>query len=548
MARVTNVKRKVIQATALLTIILSCYGANVHGEEHGLDEMSLKRWSQLRETERYQLQIAETYYRDKDWKIAIGEYEKYLTLYESSEGASYAQLKWSLAHVHIRKANTAIKDGYQSVIDYWPDSPEAVAAAYYIGNTYKKIGQISKSQKAHRALLAEHPDDQAAVYAMVDLIEIANLQKDDKTRARLWQKMTFDVPRGRHTRHLCEDASRSLATWYLNQAAFNDALKALATTYPEDQLSAQIASFTASAVSTLVAQTESKAQGEALADRAIAHLRKTTPPQGPEEEAKLLGRQHWYLIANVQAASQRDTDVPKIYDEIINRYGPTDALFGRLAAWYKSKQKFDLARSVYRRYAKQIEGIAEIAASYRQERNPDSAIATYNQLLARDAENAMRWKGEIAATYRDIKKYPDAIGIYTELLSEDSENSEQWRWQIATAHRDAGQLKEAVGHFRQCTNFPENYKQMATCHRRLKQYNEALLLYNQIAGGQESQAPWALLQMGYTREEAGQKEAAIRAFQQVCKRFPRNGHASAAHAHLQNKYKLSITLGGAKDE
>jgi tetratricopeptide (TPR) repeat protein len=542
--------RKEQVAKALVILVLACCGftCSAFGEEHRLDEMSLERWAKLRETERYQLQIAEKYFREQKWKVAIGEYEKYLTLYERSEAAPYAQLKWSAAHVQIRKANTAIKDGYQSVIDYWPDSHEAVAAAYYIGNTYRNIGQITKAKRIYRELIADHPKHTASVYAMVDLVTIASQQKDDKTRVDFLKKLTFEVPRGKFTGKQCADASRGLATWFFQAAAFDDALKSLATSYPEDKLPAQIVAHALSPISSLVSKSETKAKGERLADLAIAHLRKVTPTDIADDDAKNRARRHWFLIADVQAASQRDALVPKVYDEIIKKYGSTDELLGRLATWHKSKKKYEQARSVYRRYENKIEGLSEVALSYRQERKFDLAISTYNQLLGQDRGNSLRWKSQIAAAYREIPKYPEAIGMYTELLSEDIEHAQTWRLQIATAHRDAGQLKEAIGHFRQCTNFPENYKQMARCHRQLKQYNEALLLYNQIAGGHESSAPWAVLQIGYTREEAGQKEAAIRAFQQVCKRFPKDGHASAAHAHLQNKYKLSITLGGAKDE
>ena len=77
---------------------------------------------------------------------------------------------------------------------------------------------------------------------------------------------------------------------------------------------------------------------------------------------------------------------------------------------------------------------------------------------------------------------------------------------------------------------------------------EAIVLYNQVAGGDASSAPWAMLQIAYTREEAGENEPAILAFQQVCKRFPKDQHASIAHAHLQQKYKISVTLGGAAEE
>ena len=49
-----------------------------------LDEMSLDRWKLLRENEIYQLQIAEKYFREQNWKVALPEYEKFLTLYEKS--------------------------------------------------------------------------------------------------------------------------------------------------------------------------------------------------------------------------------------------------------------------------------------------------------------------------------------------------------------------------------------------------------------------------------------------------------------------------------
>ena len=52
-----------------------------------LDELSLDGWKQLREVERYQLQIAEKYWRELNWKTAAAEYEKFMELYESSSGA-----------------------------------------------------------------------------------------------------------------------------------------------------------------------------------------------------------------------------------------------------------------------------------------------------------------------------------------------------------------------------------------------------------------------------------------------------------------------------
>jgi tetratricopeptide (TPR) repeat protein len=154
----------------------------------------------------------------------------------------------------------------------------------------------------------------------------------------------------------------------------------------------------------------------------------------------------------------------------------------------------------------------------------------------------------VATTYREANKPDEAVAVYQQLLTDDAKNAANWQWQIAITYRDFGKLREAIGAFRLCDNFPENYKQMAWCHRGLKEYKEAVTLYGQILGGHEPSAPWALLQVGYTQEQAGEKESAIKSLQQVCKRFPKTSQASEAHAYLQDKYKITATLGGATSD
>ena len=114
-----------------------------------LDEMPLDRWAKLKEAERFQLTAAERLYRESQWKASADEYEKFLKLYEKSEGAPFAQLKYSHCLVSLRKQNAAIKDGYQSLLDYYPDSPEAPIAGLLIGRTYRDIGDTEATQAFH---------------------------------------------------------------------------------------------------------------------------------------------------------------------------------------------------------------------------------------------------------------------------------------------------------------------------------------------------------------------------------------------------------------
>ncbi len=513
-----------------------------------LGELSLDRWKELREVERYQLNIAEKYYREKNWKVGLAEYEKFMTLYERSVGAPYAQLKWSLCQVQLRKQNTAIKEGFQSVIDYWPDAPQAIAAAYFIGHAYKEMGEVRKAKKAYQSVLTDHPQHLAAVLASVDLVDLTMIDGDIDTRVVLWKQLTFEMPRTRDSKNHCQTASRYLAAHGFEFGAFDDAVRALATTYSDEQLAAQVANVVRAPIDRLVADEKRRAQGEQLADRAASWLRGQIPPSGTTDVEKQAARQHWYFVADVQVASRRADKVAATYDQIVSTFGADDETLGRYANWYKSIEKYDEARRQYARYKDKIEGQNQTAYSFRQQGNYDAAVVAYQSNVARDVENPVRWHQEIAATYRSARKYAEAIGVYQQLLKTDAKDAEKWLWALATTYRDAGKHKDAIGHFRQCNNFPNNYSEMAACHRAMKDYKEAIILYGQIVGGAPQSAPWAMLQIGYTQEQAGNKELAIKSFQQVCKSYPKASYASQAHAYLQNKYKITVTLGGGTDK
>jgi tetratricopeptide (TPR) repeat protein len=545
---------KIGQVVAFVIAVVFALAATPACNAQALDDLPLEDWKQLREVERYQLQIAEKYWREQNWKTAAAEYEKFIELYEESHGAPYAQLKWSLAQVKLRKQNTAIKEGFQTVIDYWPESPQAIAAAFYIGRTQKEIGRVKEAKASLKSVATKHPEHLAAVFALSDLAAIAGDEKDTAALVDTWKRLTFDVKRSPHSAPTCVQASQQLAVHYFRAGAFADGVKSLATTYDAAQLPPHVAQFVRTPVSELSAQAETKAKGAKLADQAIAWFKQKTPADRSTDESKLLARQTLFAIADITALAVRDDQVPAAYEAILQAFpgeeeaATRDDALGRLAAWYKSKTNFDKARETYRRYSNSHEGLGQVAYSFREQQNYQSAVEVYQQLIVADADGKIRWKSELAATLRALSKWPEAIAVYEELYKDDAENPSRWRWEVASTHRDAGQLKEAIGHFRQCTNFPENYKQMAACHRQLKQYGEAVTLYNQVAAGDKGSAPWAMLQVAYTREQAGEKEPAIAAFQQVCKRFPKDGHASIAHAHLQQAYNISVTLGGAAEE
>lgn len=514
-----------------------------------LNELSIEGWKQLKEVERYQMQIADKYFRENNHKIAAAEYEKFLELYESSNGAPYAQLKWSLCQVQLRKQNTAIKDGFQAVIDYWPDSAQATSAAFYIGRTYKDIGRVKEAKKALREVVSKYPTHLVAIYAMNDLIDISTIENDIPTRVELWKKLTYDTKRNRDSNQTCINASVALAAHNFREGSFDEGVKALDTTYKPPLLAHRVHEYVRQPLAELMAAAETTAKGTKLADQAIAWLKQNSPTDLTKPEDKAQAKKIGLDGLDLLAIAKKDDAVPAAYEQLLKTLGGTDdELLGRLAGFYKSRNKWEEARATFRRYASKGEGLNQIAYSYREQSNWPLAIEAYQQAIAiAEMERRGAYQAELAVTFRAAKKVPEAVAVYEDLYKADAMNSNRWRYAIGETYREAGQLKEAIGHFRQCDNFPEQYKMMAWCHRHLKQYNEAIVLYTQVASDPGS-APWAMLQIAYTREEAGQAEQAIQMFQQVCKKFPADGHASTAHTHLNNKYKIFLTLGGAKDE
>ena len=545
--------------------LLAVAGLSGTAAAQRLDELPVERWKNLREVERYQLNIAEKYYwKEKKYKVAAAEYEKYLTLYERSDAAAYAQLKWSQCQVQLRQLNTAISDGFQSVVDYWPESPEAVVAAYYIGNTHKQMGELSRARKAYRRVLDEYGKHPVAVYALNDLIDIAWIESDENARLRYWKVLTFETQRSKITEASCLTAARQLAAYYFNRAALTEGLKALGTTVSEADLPRTLVTFqypwqyqkdrwhtrtgVQYSVSVLAADEKTRAQGQKLADMTVSWLKEQLPDDLSTDELKAAARQRWYDIAMIQSYALQDDKVLETFKQVGQKFGTDDDVLGRMADWMKTRNRYDEARALYRRFADPVEGQSRVAYSYRQQGNYAQAIVEYRQLVAQDAENPAKWLIEIANNWRYQNKWNEAVATYQELMQVDLERADQWRYESGVCHQAAGRYKEAIGVYRQCENFPANYQKMAECYRALKQPSQAVILYRQIAGGSESTAPWATIQIGYTWKEAGNRENAIAALQEVCRKYPKDRYGSEAHAVLQRDFKITVTLGGGTDK
>jgi len=358
----SSTRVKLLWIATILMALFVLPDRSAHAQK--LDVLSLEGWAKLREVERYQMKIAEKYYLEKNYKVAASEYEKFLSLYEASEGAPYSLLKWSLCLIKQKKPNTAISEGFQSIIDYWPDSTEAVASSFYIARAYKDMGEVRKATKAFKEVVSKHGKHLVAVYSLVDLADLASIDKDEDEQVAAWKQLTFDVARTKESKSYCEKASQQLASWSFRNGKVDDGVKALAASYPEEEVPTRVRDYVRTPIDELVKGDETREQGHTVADKTVSWIRQQVPT-GAATEAKELSKNYWLLSADVLGYSKRPEKVREAFTQIEKKFGADDAILQRLGDWLKTQGEYDKARIEYAKFENKIEGHNQIAYSFR---------------------------------------------------------------------------------------------------------------------------------------------------------------------------------------
>lgn len=521
-----------------------------HGARLGyLEQMPLEGFAKLREIERYKLKIAEKFYLKGEYKAAAAEYDKFLTLYERSAGGPYSLLMWSHCQVKLRLVNTAVKDGFRSVIDYWPDSHEAALSTFMIGKCHLLSGEPKKADKVFEQLVEEQPKHHLAVLARTEMLGIAATAKDEERMVKLWTDVAYKTPKTRETASERSSAARNLASRLFRDDEFDEAVEALATYYDKDKpdFAHPVHDIAGSVAGQLFRSPETKVRGAKLADAVIAFVEERMPVDPTAEKNKSLARDLLERIGSVHKSLDRDKQVLATYERMGKILGMDDGILGLIAAWHKTKKRMDSARATYGRYQDKVNGRRAVAQSFRDEGKYEEAVRHYLALIGMDKEREATWQQDVASTWWDAGQWDKAIATYRELHKVDPDRHSDWNWGIAKCYEKKGQWSQAIRSYQQTDKFPDAYFHMAECNRRLKKWTEGLVLLSQ-ARSHDNVADKAQHRIAQFYEEAGQKENAIKSFQITCKKFPKSRYASLAHAHLQSKYGISVTLGGAADE
>jgi tetratricopeptide (TPR) repeat protein len=364
------------------------------------------------------------------------------------------------------------------------------------------MGKVREASQSFRLILTEYPEHEIATRARLDLLEYARLHQDRKEELRLLHEFAFEVERTDANREACVKAARELASMHFFAQDFERGRQALATSYQGDELDRQVREMTVSTIRHLWRDGTTQADARRLADGIIASLRKSAD----------LTPGVLYRIADLHAMVDRRDRVWALYDEIAKAHGTDDGLRRRRAEWLLNHDRRDEAKRWYERFEDEVAG---------------------TRALVGLAEQDGDWER--------------VHELYRRLLEIDGEQAEEYQWAIAGVYERQGEWKMAIATYRMVDRFPSNHFKMAACHRKLGEWKEAILLYQQTKVI-DAAAPKASIEIGFTHEQAGEKEQAIRTFQLTCKRYPKSAEAARAHAHLQDRYQIHVTLGGAEEK
>jgi tetratricopeptide (TPR) repeat protein len=353
-------------------------------------------------------------------------------------------------------------------------------------------------------LIKEYPEHPIAVRSRQALLHYARVQQDQPERLALLNDLTYQVKRTEAAKQACVDASIELAELHFFAQRFDQGEQALATTHAPPQLFTEVYNLSAKTVAHLLANPDTRAAAEKLADQLLGALRDEADAH-PDLAKGLL-----YRAADLNTSLTRHSETWKLYEEIATRFGRDDPLLTQMATWLKQRGKRDEAREIYARFSDPVAGTKHLAAMLIEEDKPT-----------------------------------EAIGVFRKLIEIDGQHAGEHLWSIAACYEKLSDWKKALAIYQQVERFPDDHFRMAACHRKLGNHNEAIVLYKQCKLSDES-APEATLQIAFTYEEANDKQQAIRTFQLTCKRYPKAEQASRAHAHLQNQYNINVTLGGSE--
>ena len=471
--------------------------------------LDIKRYGELREAERYQIDVAEKLYRDRKYDSALAEYEKFINLYLKSVGAPYAQYMIAKCQQHRNHLNQAIKE-YKALIDYFPKSPEAPMAAFDIGYCHALGGEPELAVQHYLAVLKNYPDHSAAGDALWEASEIQLSRGLNDKAVDLRKKLVQAYPK-------CSRFGRAvnwLVDHYLLQQDDLTGARAVFRLYrSEIDTEKHIALRLYNHAYYQFYRHGKQKEAKAWMDKAISVFKGITVQFADNETNALWAMGHQ---GHAFQYSFRPKEATEAFEAVLKKAPEHDGWRNAYARFLEGEKKWPDARLQFMRFKDKAKGAYEAAESYHRE-----------------------------------GKYKEAEDAYMGVVTQYADYSKLSLYRLGYMHHTrTHNYEKAINAYRQSEYSPPTYLlHIADCFSRWKKYDMAIKSCREVIGFFPKHAPdatWRIAHYYEGRNQEGDRDRAIGTLKRICDLYPKSSLSSNAHQRLESKYKVHYTGGGLK--
>jgi len=539
----TEMKRLAIISLLILTAILFTGTAGLQAQNYW-QVINGERYKRMSQFERVQYDKAMELMRNRQYRAAANEFERFLAQYKDSEVLPYIKFLSGYALHQAKDRNKAITV-YNEVVDFFgSEIPAAAVALYYRGVAQFDNGDYSKGMQTMKELLDDEDYAAHPVAASASLYMVENYWKSKKPQdAVRYLKKIFSE----HRKDAPDAANHAKAMLKAYYASVDGGMAEYANwyrgAYSEEAMEKKIkpAQFKVNMVDDMYGTVMGGdwRYNNLMSSDMIMKYR--AGQKGPDPV-----REFWKLFQ----------DNKKNYEKIG-------------ADWDFYLKELNLMQA--RKFVNDMEFDKRV-----------NNIANYIQKTPDDEKNKGRQQQRLGWLFNKLLEFgrdPQAAYINTLIKNEHTrvwneyvliERKKDWEaclkkldaieakfkddskscgWKRADIHHTKlHKYDEAIKLYRAVGDPPATLWRIADCCKAKKDSASALKTYIEIENSFPDSGPQAAWARCTYYNELGEKKKSIAEARRIIKVYPKNQYASAAHQHLERLGVDATGLGNVEDD
>lgn len=511
-----------------------------------IDNNRFRRMSQF---ERVQYEKAMQLLRDRQYRGAATEFDRFRIQYKESEVLPYIVFLCGYS-LHCAKDRFKAIGLYNEVIDFYPGETAAAAPAmYYRGMAQFENGDISKGMMTMRELLDDPEYSKHPVAASASLQLVWNYWRNkEPLKAETYLKRIFELHRGSQAgtdaRNYfiasCASTGRlktSYALWYMEANRDYAREKKLSSAQLRIQMVNEIYS---------VIMTHHLYQHYFVRDELMSRYRGGKKGVDPI-------RQLWLLLKDYMNYYQTAGQMWDYYHKAINllarhrfvRSSEFDKLVSEAVEFViKTPDPKDKNGKIIAQQQPRLATLVGILlgtgryehAGYVNTRIKDDKVRSWNEYLVLSGQN--KWE--------DAIRHVDQIAGR---FASDAAMVSKCGWAKADIlHHRLHKYDEAIVIYRSIGEPPGTLWQIAECYRKKGDIASAATTYNEIENAFPKSGAEAAWRRGNLYKNSGDKKRAVAEFRRIMKVYAKTGQASWSHQALESMGVDATGLGNVDED